>query len=387
MNSATTDLTSRFALPWQGLRARLAASASVRHMPPIGADFAAERLNLVQVAAHCGAGQKHSVRAAASLAYPLPREELFATPRVLRQFVQQALASAPFSGRRIWSALSPADVRILPLTVSLAAGQSEAQAVARATREQLGADAGDAVVDYYHIRSVDDDSAERQVLVAVAPRTQVLAQLAVLEQAGLDPVALDIGPAAIARLLAAIGSDDFNQSVLLINFGVHKSYLTVIWGRRLMLDREIDFGETQLAGKLAQSLGMPAQIARGLMFEHGIGARHAARGSADGAGIASVIREILHPEFRLLAEELLRTQVYVASRTRGSTLSRVYLNGSLARYPDIGQRLAELVALPVDVLDPFEAFLPAAEASPAFDGIGANLALAAGLALRGAPHG
>ncbi|MDB5961859.1 MAG: hypothetical protein JWP59_3153, partial [Massilia sp.] len=338
MTTATADFTSRLARPLQALRARLGAGAATRparSTPPIGADFAAERLNLVQVAAHCAHGQMHSLRAAASVAYPLPREQLFANPRLLRQFVQQALASAPFAGRRAWCALAPADVRILPLTVSLAAGQSEGQAVARATREQLGADASDAVVDYYQIRSVDGDSAERQVLVAVAPQTQVLTQLASLEQAGLDPVALDIGPAAIARLLAAIGGEDFNQSVLLINFGVQKSYLTVIWGRRLMLDREIDFGETQLAGKLAQSLGLAPQIARGLMFEHGVGARRAASDNpapptAGGADIARVIREILHPEFRLLAEELLRTQVYVASRTRGSTLSRVYLNGSLA---------------------------------------------------------
>lgn len=373
--------------------------------PPIGADFAVERLNLVQVQEHCAHGVLHTVRAAASVAYPLPREELLAAPRLLRQFVQSALASAPFSGRRAWCALAPADVRILPMTVTLAAGQSEAQAVARAAREQIGTTVADAVVDYYQVRSIDGDSSERQVLVAVAQKAQVLAHLAMLRGAGLDPVALDIGPAAIGRLLGAMGRDDLNQSVLLINFGLQKSFLTVIWGRRLMLDREIDFGEVQLAGKLAASLGLAPEIARNLMREHGIGARNGAGGAARpaaGAGsalpdVGRTIREILHPELRLLAEELLRTQVYVASRTRGSTLSRVYLNGSLARYPNIQERLSELVALPVEVLNPFDAFaMPAADgAAPAAFQTGSqasseaskSIALAAGLALRGAYRG
>lgn len=353
--------------------------------PPIGVDFGAERLNMVQVQAGSADGMLHTLRAAASVPYPMPREELFGAPRALAKFVQAALADAPFSGRRAYCALAPADVRILPMTVVLTAGQNEAQAVARAAREQLGMAVSEAVVDYYQVRSVDGESAERQVLVAVAQQPQVLAYLALLGTAGLDPVALDIGPAAIARLLAAMARDDLNQSVLLINFGLQKSFLTVIWGRRLMLDREIDFGEVQLAGKLASSLGLTPDIARGLMREHGIGARSADAPAAAQPDIGRTIREILHPEFRVLAEELLRTQVYVASRTRGSTLSRVYLNGSLARYPNIQQRLSELVALPVEVLDPFGAFAPAA--AVAEPDVSKNIALAAGLALRGEHHG
>ena len=374
-------------------RQRLAGTPAA---PPIGVDFAAERLNMLQLGADSATGSdsaaaaRVAVRAAVSVPYPMARERLFAEPRLLARFVQAALAQAPFVGRRAYCALAPADVRILPLTVVLAPGQSEAQAVARAAGEQIGAAVDDSVIDYYQVRSIDGDSTERQVLVAVAQRAQVLAYLAQLRVAGLDPVALDIGPAAIGRLLAAMQREDLNQSVLLINFGVNKSFLTVIWGRRLMLDREIDFGEVQLAGKLAASLAMAPEIARALMREHGIGARgQAGPGCGDAAApqpnVRRTIREILHPEFALLAEELVRTQVYVASRTRGSTLSRVYLNGSLARYPDIQERVGELVALPVEILDPFVGF----KAQPAdrWPGVGPSIALAAGLALREAPRG
>jgi type IV pilus assembly protein PilM len=351
--------------------------------PPIGIDFAAQRLHMLQLQA----GEAPLVRAAVSRPYPAERSALLADPRQLKQFVRQALASAPFSGRRVVAALAPGMVRILPLTVHVPAGQSEQQAVAKAVRDQLGATAADSVVDYYQVRSVDAASPERQVLAAVAANADVLAYLETLRGAGLEPVALDIGPAAIARLLAAM-QEDFERAVLLINFGTQKSYLTVVWGRRLMLDREIEFSESQLVDKLARSLGLAPEVALGLLHEHGIGAPAAAPHTTPGspADIGRTIREILYQEFSALAEELVRTQVYVASRTRGSALSRVYLNGSVARYAHVRERMEQLVRLPVEVLDPFKA-LHTAPGFTADSNVERGIALAAGLALRGREHG
>jgi type IV pilus assembly protein PilM len=365
------------------LRTLLGKSAARPAPAPIGLDFAAQRLNMLQAEA---TGDGPAVRAAVSVPYPAERAQLLGDARMLKRFVREALAGAPFAGRRVVAALAPNEVRILPLTVHVAAGQSEQQAVARAVRDQLGAGAADSVVDYYQVRSVDASGPEKQVLAAVAPAASVHAYLDALRGAGLEPVALDVGPAAIARLLAAL-QDDYEQSVLLINFGVNKSYLTVIWGRRLMLDREIEFGEVQLVDRLSRALGLAPEVALALLREHGIGTPVGAQQQADGSqpDIGRTIREILHQEFAALAEELVRTQVYVASRTRGSALSRVYLNGSVARYTHIQQRIEDLVRLPVEVLDPFQAFRAAS--TPACGTLAQGIALAAGLALRGAAHG
>jgi len=354
--------------------------------PPIGADFAAHALNLVQAAPREGG---YTLVAAASVAYPMPRADLLAAPAELARFVGAALASKPFKGRRVISALPPAEVRILPLTVPVAANQSEGQAVAKAAIEQLGVDAATSVLDYYPIRGADGDSSGRQVLVAAAHKVRVMAYLTMLESARLEPVALDIGPAAIARLLATIHGSDIGQSTLLLNFGSARSFVTVIWGRRLMLDREIDFGEEQLAATLAAALDLPQATATSLLREHGIGGRSMVSGS-DGAHaeLRRAIHEVLHPACMALADELAHTQVYVASRTRGSTISRVYLNGSLARYPAIRERIGDLIDVPVHLLDPFDAFGERPDRDKRDDDAnGRAIALAAGLALRGATHG
>jgi type IV pilus assembly protein PilM len=369
-----------------GLRTLLGQAAAGKPRAPIGVDFAAGRLNMLQIE-DTAAGATPLVRAAVSLPYPVERARLLADARALKAFVREALGAGNFAGRRVVAALAPSEVRMLPLTVHVAPGQDERQAVAKVVREQLGAAADDSVVDYYQVRSVDAASPEKQVLAAVASRVQVHAHLDALHGAGLDPVALDIGPAAIARLLAAM-QGDYEQSVLLVNFGLHKSFLTVIWGRRLMLDREVDFGRTQLVDKLARALGLEPGVALALLREHGVGAaiRTAQVEAGSPTDVARTIREILYQEFAALAEELVRTQVYVASRTRGSVLSRVYLNGSVARYPHIRERMEELVRLPVEVLDPFTAFGTTPSFAPSAS-VSKGIALAAGLALRGRGHG
>ena len=93
---------------------------------------------------------------------------------------------------------------------------------------------------------------------------------------------------------------------------------------------------------------MSTERVRALLREHGIGTPAGApQGGGAQPDIGRTVREILYQEFAALAEELVRTQVYVASRTRGSSISRVYLNGSVARYRHIGERIGELVRLPV----------------------------------------
>jgi type IV pilus assembly protein PilM len=372
----------------KALRALLGQRTATAAAMPIGVDFAAQRLNMLQIeGADGGEDEVPLVRAAVSLPYPVERAKLLGDPRRLKSFMREALASGAFAGRRVVAALAPSEVRILPLTVVVHAGQNEQQAVAKVVRDQLGATARESVVDYYQVRSIDATSPERQVLAAVASDAHVLGYLESLRSAGLEPAALDIGPAAIARLLAAM-QVDYEHSVLLINFGINKSYLTVIWGRRLMLDREVEFGEVQLVDKLVRALGLESAVALALLREHGIGAPvRAPQGEiGEQPNIGRTIREILHQEFAALAEELVRTQVYIASRTRGCALSRVYLNGSLARYPHIRQRMEELVHLPVDVLDPFTAFRPAPTFTPCSN-VAQGIALAAGLALRGRHHG
>lgn len=346
---------------------------------PIGVEFSAECLYMVQCEP---AQQGMQIRAATSIAYGSSREEVLADKKLLKKLVRQAFASAPFKGRRVHSCLDAGNVRIIPLTVAVSSGQKEAAAIIKALKEKLRSDLSDEIVDYLVLSNAGTAGPDNSVLATVAKRDAVMAHLAMLEMSGMEPVSVEVGPAALARLLAHMQHGGQDQPLILINFGADKSYITGIRGHRLMLDREVPFGLSSLVRQLAERLDVNLAVAERLLQQAPQHPDQTAGLTCDSA--QQVMDEVLYSQFNILAEEVGRTLVYIASKTHGSPTRAIYLNGSLARYAYVQGKAQSLFDVPVHILDPISMFRPAGPAALAA-GLAphAPLALAAGLALRG----
>lgn len=174
---------------------------------------------------------------------------------------------------------------------------------------------------------------------------------------------------------------------MLMNFGRDKSYLTVIDGRRLIMDRELDFGENLLKRQLGKQLGMTEEQALKVLLQYGF-CESEGNSPADGQVtaheiLASVV-EILHPLFLDFIDNVNKTLIYTASMLRGKSVQQIYLLGSLVRHPGADRFLAQMLSLPVSVLNPLSLFAdPSMHTPPTNPDITAGTALATGLSLRG----
>lgn len=358
-------------------------------MPPglgrdlsIGLEMGPDRLNLVQMELVAG---RPGIRAIASLPYPCPRDEL--PPQRLKSLLKQAYALQPFRGRRVVSCLPADQLKIITVSYRCGEGQADAAAIVAELRERLKGELDGMVVDFMNLRQEETDTGQRDALVALAPRDKVMAYLDLLAGAGLEVDALDIGPAALARLVSHAGPLDTPelaqaQNMLLVNFGADSSFLTVIWGRRLLLDRAVGFSENRMLACLKKVLDMPEELAMRLLYEIPPSIEN---GSPDEA--SQMMAEVLRPEIAPLLQEINKTLVYMASRTRGKLVDRIFLSGRAAGYPGILNILREKLNIPVEILDPVEVFASKFR-KPHEEGLGAvaGIALTTGLALRGMPN-
>lgn len=359
-----------------------------RHGQPMamGLYLGEERLNLVQFES---VADTLRLRAAASLAYPMARADLLAQPKPWRAWLRGALAEHHFAGRRVVTCL-PADVvRLFPVHCTLAPGQSAETAITQALRERLQGEIASSVVDYLPIRNDDAATDRSDALAAVAPREAVMGHLRLMEAAGLDPVALEVGPGALARLVAHVNVADVRGEfphVLVINFGRQSSHVSVVWGRRLVLDREIDFAEAALVQRVANVLELSPEMARRLLATKGLGGGDQAEPAGHDGELAQTLAEVLRPEIALLMAEINKTLVYTASRSRGRGIDQIYLLGSVAQYTGVDSLLQQQLKVPVQVLDPLRPF-PGALSAAARAQLAplAGMAVAAGLALREGP--
>jgi len=398
----------------------------------IGLHIGLERVNLMQLQPGVPGP---AVRAAASIIHGTSRDELISNPARLKQLVRRAFAGQPFRGTRVVTCLPSDHVKMLLLTYSMSEGTSEADAVIRELRERVHEGLDGMVVDYITVRQ-EDPSRPKEAIVAMAARDKVTAYLDVLSESGLEVTALDVAPAALTRLLSwvSVAEPATHPNLLLINFGATRSYLTVAWGRRLMLDRSIEFAEQRLLARLKNILDIAGPEAKRLLLERGFGAStgpddaselahtlkevlrpefaalkrevnqtlmdpeaqaagplppsdpQAGADRASDSEIRQTLKEVLRPEFSALKAEVDNTLVYTASKSHGRSVDGIYVVGSIARYPGIEDLLREQFSLPLKILDPFSIFshrLSDKELSWLWPRSG--IAAATGLALRGVP--
>jgi type IV pilus assembly protein PilM len=334
---------------WAALRRKSAPGVAY----PIGFHMGTDRLHLVQM--QSAASGPPRIRAAAAVDYDRPLDEILADKRKLKGLLRRAFADQPFSGRRVIASMPKDQVKILLLSYTVAEGQSDAEAIVRELRERMKSNEDDMVVDFMRLRATEARGQQRDAIVAMTARSEVTRYLEALAEAGLEAEAVDIGPSALSRVVAWIAPAGVEHppNLLLVNFAASGSYLTVVWGRRLMLDRGIEFNERRLLERLETALGLDADLAQKLLAHHGFAWAPDAPESRD---IANTLREVLRAEFAALTEEVNKTLVYTASKTRGRTVDKIYLVGAMAHYPGIRPMLEELLVMPVELLDPFAIF-------------------------------
>jgi type IV pilus assembly protein PilM len=268
---------------------------------------------------------------------------------------------------------------------------SEDEAVVNEVMNCLDGNQSEYVIDYLPIRTENKNSVARTALVAVAKRESVTSYLELFAKANLRVRALDIGPAALRRLVISFDSIDNFPLVLLMNFGRDKSYLTVIDGRRLIMDRELDFGENRLILQLSKLLDLTEEQALRVLRHYGLlkpGPVADQNRQDEVQEILASVAEILHPVFLEFIDNVNKTLIYTASMLHGKSVQQIYLLGRVARYPGADVFLEQMLSLPVAVMDPFSLFETSnSPGKPQNPDITAGNALATGLALRGFSDG
>lgn len=360
------------------------------HVGPIGVQFARDELHLVQM--QRASEGVLSVHARASIPYPAPLDQVMSNPGRLRSLLHRALRSNGFVGRRVVSSMASDEVRIMSVCYQLNKGEDDDRAIVDLMRDRIDGELADYVVDYIPVRTKSKEG-QRLALVAISKREAVLEHLELLQALGLRIEALEIGPVAIRRLVQMMSSHEQPENVLVVNFGEEKSYLTIVSHRRLLSDQEIDFGENTILRRLSETLDISPEIARDMVFKNGLdpkGGRDPVSLALADTGMFNTLLEIVKPELMRLAEEVRRAFVYATSESRGGSRQKVFILGSVARWPGADRLLDTIIDAPVTKIpDPCAVFQDAdvtpeePSDNPATGDAAPELAVAAGLALRG----
>lgn len=314
---------------------------------PIGIDFSANGLRMVQFRKSRGSTELHAV---ASISFDFGQPD---SAKQLRITIKHALKEDGFVGRDVVTCLPPEEVKIMMLSYLHEADKKDEELIVQRIAERIDGNIENYVIDYMMVRPDVANGQERSVLVALADHDQVVAYLEKIRKADLVVKMLEIEPTAIRRLVSIKHGNEHDANLMIISMGKSQTYITVLSGRRLIYERDIDFGEVKLIELLCRELDIDAREAR-IMLQQGNTEDDAA--GEDDFPVMDALFSVLKPMFMELVEDINRALIYAASETRGLPVKHVYLTNQVASWCGIESFINTLIEVPVSVLSPFDGF-------------------------------
>ena len=211
------------------------------------------------------------------------------------------------------------------------------------------------------------------VMLVAVKKTKINEYVAVVEEAGLSPVVVDVDAFAVQNQYEINNPEVAGEAVALIDIGASIMKTNVIRGGFSIFARDIAFGGNNYTRAISQRLNIPFEKAE------------LAKQEQEVAGVKwDDLVPSLEAVSRELSLEIQRTFDYFASTAESERISRIVLSGGCAKLSGVDEFLSSSWGIPVEVMKPFQNIQFDPNRFPADDLIAAGplLAVAVGLGTR-----
>jgi type IV pilus assembly protein PilM len=124
------------------------------------------------------------------------------------------------------------------------------------------------VSDYKALPDEDPNSANMDVVMAIAPQSAIDTMIACIKKAGRSTAAIDVEPLGIARTLQVSHPDDMaNKTVCLVDMGHKTTAINIYRDGKLLMPRQVPIGGEMFTKAIADALGISVAEAEQLKRE------------------------------------------------------------------------------------------------------------------------
>ncbi len=288
-------------------------------------------------------GSPPNVRVLKAGIAPLPptavQSNMIQEPEVVAGTIGNVLDEQRVRTRRVVTAVPGPAVIIKKVTLPRSPGVSlEGQVMSEAANfipESL-----DLVnLDYQVVDYPRPDTAE---VVLVAVKKEIInSYTAVIRQAGLDPVIVDVDYFALENMYELNYEVADSQVVGLVNIGARYSSINILKGERSSFTGDVAVGGAEFNDLLMRNLGVTFDEAENIKRE----------GRSD-KFTAEQIEAFVGPATQFLIDEIQRALSFFWRSTGEDPLGIIYLSGGTSKVPGIAEGLAQRLEIPVELADP-----------------------------------
>jgi len=308
---------------------------------------------------------------------PLPSEAIvdgaLMDPGAIAEAITSLVGSIKTKTTDVATSVAGHSVIIKKITLAAMTEDELADSIQWEAEQYVPFDIADVNLDFQILGPDPADESQMEVLLVAAKKEIVDDYTAVLAEAGLNPVVMDIDAFACQNMLEINYSLPEGESVAVVNIGASLSNINIIKDGLSLFTRDVANGGNQFTEEIAKRFGISYEDADAAKL-----------GKKVEGTEPSDIKAVVQESSDSFSSEIARTVDFFMATNPDDHVSKVFICGGGAKVENLDKVLADKLGISVEVANPFNAINCNGKA---FDGQyiaeeGPSFAVAVGLAIR-----
>ena len=194
----------------------------------------------------------------------------------------------------------------------------------------------------FHILEMVAGQSQMDVLIVAVKKDMINDYTAVMAEAGLNPVVVDVDSFALENAYCINYDILPDETVALVNMGANVTNINILKGGTSTLTRDVSVGGRQITNEIQKNVGVGFDDAEILKC----GGEVSGVDSKDIDGIVKL-------GANAIVTEVQRSLDFYLSTSHEGKIDRVYLSGGSSKIKGIAATVTERTGIPTELIDPF----------------------------------
>ena len=263
------------------------------------------------------------------------------------EVIKELLASTRIKGKDTAISLSGHSVIIKKISLPVMSQEELEESIHWEAEQYIPFDINDVNVDVTILNTQSAIQGQMDVLLVAAKKEMIHDYSAVVSEAGLQTVVVDVDVFALQNMYELNYQLPTSETIVLCNMGAVTTNLNIITNGVSAFTRDIALGGNQFTEVIQKQLNVSFEEAEALKIGGGMGA------DAD-AVVPHEVEKVIQSVSANMATELQRSIEFYSATTAESKIAKVFLCGGTAKIAPLPRVLEERLGVPVEILNPFK---------------------------------
>jgi type IV pilus assembly protein PilM len=342
----------------------------------VGLDIGSNAVKLVQLK-----GSKRGYQLQAFGSTTLPPEAIIdgalMNSTVIVGTIRDLIHDQRLKHKEVGIAISGHSVIIKKITLPSMTEEELDESIQWEAEQYIPFDINDVNIDVQVLTPESVDQGQMDVLLVAAKKDMINDYLAVVQEAGLTPMIVDVAAFCVENAFEINYDLPTTETIVLVNIGASVININVLSEGVTAFTRDISIGGNQFTEEIQKQLNVSYDEAEALKLGGG------SASDADSV-VPQEVERVISSVSENLAGEIQRSLDFYAATAADSHISRIYLSGGTCKLPSLFKVIENKVGIPVEIMNPFRnvEFDPKRFDPDYIREVGPSAAVAVGLALR-----